>query len=62
MVCLYILILGSSVMITLCIFPDFNSKQTPSGVDGWSDSQSFPYIQCLNYPAAAGEGADKRYV
>lgn len=41
---------------------DFYSQQAPSGVDGWSDSQSFPYLQCLNHTAAAVEGTYKLYV
>jgi len=41
---------------------DFYSEQAPSGADGRSDSQSFPYIQRLNHPAAAVERAHQWYV
>lgn len=42
--------------------PDFCFEQAPTGAHGRSDSQSFPYLQRLNHPATAAEGAHEWYV
>lgn len=44
------------------LLPDFYSQQAPPGADGRPDGQSFPYLQRLDHPAGAAEGADERYV
>lgn len=44
------------------LLPDFYPQQAPPGADGRPDGQSFPYLQRLDHPAGAAEGADERYV